>query len=301
MVAILQPTFSNAFFTMKMYEFQFKFHWSLFLRVQLTIFQRWFRKWLGDQATSHYLNQWWIKYRRIYASLGLNELNKQYSRSTVLLLLAADLSSNMDAVYVYEGHQGVKRSVILWSTGMLQGFIISPWLRVIYSLPNSPQSGRNTAVDIKAYHRSLLAAICQASVICARALITWWMRSGIWGAGLHKAIIFPHLLVMVGDDGDHWDMDWRLWDYIHTGQQFVYVHNSLSGFPLNTQITAYPWFHMMTSWHGNAFAFMMTSSNGNIFRVTGDLCGEFTGPRWIPHTKASDAELWCFFDLRLNK
>ena len=27
------------------------------------------------------------------------------------------------------------------------------------------------------------------------------------------------------------------------------------------------------SWH-----FMMTSSNGNIFRVTGPLCGEFTGP-----------------------
>ena len=39
---------------------------------------------------------------------------------------------------------------------------------------------------------------------------------------------------------------------------------------------------------------MMTSSNGNIFRVTGHLCGEFTGPRWIPRTKASDAELWYF-------
>ena len=38
---------------------------------------------------------------------------------------------------------------------------------------------------------------------------------------------------------------------------------------------------------------MMTSSNGNIFRVTGHLCGEFTGPRWIHHTMASDAELWC--------
>ena len=46
---------------------------------------------------------------------------------------------------------------------------------------------------------------------------------------------------------------------------------------------------------------MMTSSNGNIFRVTGHLCGEFTGPRWIPCTKASDAELWCFFDLRPKK
>ena len=40
--------------------------------------------------------------------------------------------------------------------------------------------------------------------------------------------------------------------------------------------------------------FMMTSSNGNIFRVTGPLCGEFTGHRWIPSTKASDAELWFF-------
>ena len=29
---------------------------------------------------------------------------------------------------------------------------------------------------------------------------------------------------------------------------------------------------------------IMTSSNGNIFRVTGHLCGEFTGPRWIPRT-----------------
>ena len=33
---------------------------------------------------------------------------------------------------------------------------------------------------------------------------------------------------------------------------------------------------------------MMTSSNGYIFRVTGPLCGEFTGYRWIPLTKASD-------------
>ena len=30
--------------------------------------------WFADQATSHYLNQWWLDHRRIYASLGLNEL-----------------------------------------------------------------------------------------------------------------------------------------------------------------------------------------------------------------------------------
>ena len=35
---------------------------------------------------------------------------------------------------------------------------------------------------------------------------------------------------------------------------------------------------------------MVTSSNDNIFRVTGHLCRELTGQRWIPRTKASDAE-----------
>ena len=40
--------------------------------------------------------------------------------------------------------------------------------------------------------------------------------------------------------------------------------------------------------------FMMTSSKRIIFRVTGPLCGEFTGHRWIPITKASEAELWWF-------
>ena len=73
--AILQTTFSNAFSWMKMYEFRLRFHWNLFPGIQLTIFQHWFRWWLGaDQATSHYLNQWWLFYWCIYASLGLNEL-----------------------------------------------------------------------------------------------------------------------------------------------------------------------------------------------------------------------------------
>ena len=38
----------------------------------------------------------------------------------------------------------------------------------------------------------------------------------------------------------------------------------------------------------------MTSLNGNIFCVTGHLCGEVTGHRWITRTKASDAEFLIF-------
>ena len=43
MDAIWQRTFSNAFSWMKMFEFQLKFHWSLFPRVQFTILQQWIR------------------------------------------------------------------------------------------------------------------------------------------------------------------------------------------------------------------------------------------------------------------
>ena len=43
MAAIFQTTFSNAFSGMKMCKFRFRFHLSLFPRVQLTIFQHWFR------------------------------------------------------------------------------------------------------------------------------------------------------------------------------------------------------------------------------------------------------------------
>ena len=75
MDAISQTTFSNAFSLMKMHEFRLRFHWSLFLKFELTIFQHLSRKWLGaGQATSHYLNKWWLVYLHIYVSLGLNEL-----------------------------------------------------------------------------------------------------------------------------------------------------------------------------------------------------------------------------------
>ena len=46
---------------------------------------------------------------------------------------------------------------------------------------------------------------------------------------------------------------------------------------------------------------MMTASNGNIFRVTGPLCGEFTGPGEFPTQRPVTRSFDVFFDLRLNK
>ena len=46
---------------------------------------------------------------------------------------------------------------------------------------------------------------------------------------------------------------------------------------------------------------MMTSPNGNIFRVTGPMCGEFTDDRWFPLQRPVTRGLDVCFDLSLNK
>ena len=46
---------------------------------------------------------------------------------------------------------------------------------------------------------------------------------------------------------------------------------------------------------------MMTSSNGNIFHVTGFLCGEFTGTGEFPAQRPVTRSFDVFFDLRLNQ
>ena len=56
-----------------------------------------------------------------------------------------------------------------------------------------------------------------------------------------------------------------------------------------------PWRYYVV-FHG----YMMTSSNGNIFRVTGPLCREFTGPGEFPAQRPVTRSFDVFFDLRLN-
>ena len=59
MANIWQTTFSDVS-QRKTFEIRIKFHWNMFVRVSLTICRHWYKWWLGaEQATSHYLNQWW--------------------------------------------------------------------------------------------------------------------------------------------------------------------------------------------------------------------------------------------------
>ena len=109
MAAISKKTFSNQFYWIKMYEFFLKFHWNLFLSVRLTIFQHWFKWWLrAGQATSHYLNQWELYYRRMYASRGLSEsIKEQLYICNVFALWLRTFSRDMH-------HQTQLKTVSLW-------------------------------------------------------------------------------------------------------------------------------------------------------------------------------------------
>ena len=63
--------------------------------------------------------------------------------------------------------------------------------------------------------------------------------------------------------------------------------------PIMTEIYAAMW---LLDW-----LVMMTSSNGKFFRVTGPLCGEFTGHRWIPAQRPVTRKFDVPYDLCLNK
>ena len=94
---------------------------------------------------------------------------------------------------------------------------------------------------------------------------------------------------------NHYLYQWWLVDWLTfiTRPQWVNRARQLVGIMLISHI-----FYSVSGYYYIHLPFndqtMITSSNGNICRITGLLCGEFTGHRWIPHTKANDAELWYF-------
>ena len=101
MAAILQTTYSNTFSWTKIYFFWVTFHWSLFLRVRLTISRHWLRKWLGAII--------WINDGLFYwctdASLALDEsmvhseyrAHGRHHQSTALIMDEADLKMLLGA------------------------------------------------------------------------------------------------------------------------------------------------------------------------------------------------------------
>ena len=87
----------------------------------------------------------------------------------------------------------------------------------------------------------------------------------------------------------HWNQYWLIIDWI--------LMNTTQHIPVKFQKK-----YGFDSWKCFAKCLnMMTSSNGSIFRVTGPLCGEFTGPGEFPAQRPVTWSFDIFFHLRPNK
>ena len=98
-----------------------------------------------------------------------------------------------------------------------------------------------------------------------------------WLPGNAAAILGCPDLEIPASDGQRWKCSSRMDLLSPRWHQFIFVAT-------NTVL--------LTLYLVIGTRMMMTSSNGNIFRVTGPWWGKSTSDRWIPLTRASDAELW---------
>ena len=91
--------------------------------------------------------------------------------------------------------------------------------------------------------------------------------------------------------------EWRISSTCYLSSRWNCNSNIFNNLILSSKITAYP--HILLPLAPTACTYrviwlLFHDDVIKFFRVTGHLCREFTGVRWIPHTKASDAELLCF-------
>ena len=119
-----------------------------------------------------------------------------------------------------------------------------------------------------------------AQVVCGVLGFDWGIAYGgaVFGEGVGR--IFMDDVRCEGNETSLWDCRRSVWDRSDCG------HYEDAGVMCDT--------YLLSHWGlSNIADNWWTSSNGNIFRVTGPLWGESTGHRWIPLTKVSDTELWC--------
>ena len=117
----------------------------------------------------------------------------------------------------------------------------------------------------------------------AMTLVTFWGRKHRAGSKLHlNNYVCKHMFYILYRAIE------PIWSY-----QFCFINKRIKPFILYRIINR--WWNQRPEVHvsletSSARLFTLT----DIFRVTGHLCGEFTGHQWIPRTKAIHAELWCF-------
>ena len=171
--------------------------------------------------------------------------------------------------------------------------VIWQWLERVTRIHRQPESFILNICTV--YPKKYAHSFCFAVLCCGYALTDFPISIRLTSLALWQSNDCPSASKATLMNTDKYFM-WIHYERLHNHNKAkhnktVCIFLGIYCIFVGTTMTAYR-LHMHK--HSNEWRMcMMTSSNGNIFRVTGHLCGEFTGPRWIPHTKASDAKLWC--------
>ena len=93
-----------------------------------------------------------------------------------------------------------------------------------------------------------------------------------------------------------------------TAQLKIYgMHNFTNHVHIYRTLCTFIFYHTITHMHiciyiTHIYVYMIYMiSNGNIFRITGPSCGEFTGPGAFPAQRPVTRNFGVFFNLRMNK
>ena len=114
----------------------------------------------------------------------------------------------------------------------------------------------------------------------------------VWKTFTNTVFICSEILTDTHDDVIKWKHFQRYWPSVRGIHRSIVCWHTLCEKHLQT-----PCLFVVKYWPIP----MMTSSNGNIVRVTGHLCGEFTGPGEFPAQRPVTRSFDVFFDLHLNK
>ena len=135
---------------------------KIFLRLKLTIFQHWFRYWLGaDQATNHYLNQWWVVYWRIFTSLGLNECRNMPNNPT-------QIQRKVVVLQIFQWNCCIHYDVIKWKHFRVTGHLCGEFTRHRWIPCTKASIGRGAL---------MFSLICALNWRLSKQWWGWWFET----------------------------------------------------------------------------------------------------------------------------
>ena len=246
------------------------------------------------------MNQWWPKYWRIYAAPG------EMSQGCTLVSIISD-SWHADEIHLTDNsiveHLFTSFPYYLWCIAMS---LPALWGYCAPTCDMPHKEWQNMRPCLQAIRCTSTASFFVNSI--DQGIDPWFNNMST--QQMHSNVGNTILRSSSFDQGNSFSYTYvesSIWSCIVSHQVNVsgdeirrciwYIYNLGYIWRPNTNNVM----HVKNSIMYRSQGYMKTSSNGTIFRITGPLCGEFTGPGEFPAQRPMTRSFDVLFDLRLNK